>query len=84
MSVKADGKNLTARTCTAKEWFDIRDEHEKDRDFNAALMATCIVDDKGNQAYTKETVENLTLPDWQKLEKLVAKANRADDDAGND
>lgn len=82
--MKVDGKNVTARPCTAREWFDLRDSYDKDRDFNAALMATSIVDDKGHQVFTKDTVEDLSLPDWQRLEKLVAKANQAPDDAGND
>ena len=84
-SATIGGQKVTVKAVSARVYFDIQDAHEgNDRDINMALMAASVVDKDGKQVYTAETVQDLPLPDFQHLQKLVAQANAYEADAGKD
>jgi len=77
------GKTVKVVPAKAKDFFDIQEKHEKQRDFNQALMALCVLDENDKPAFTPEETENMTLPEWRKLEAEVSKANSYQGDEKN-
>lgn len=73
--MKIGGKTVKIRPAKAREYFDIQDSTESERDFNRQMMALC-AETGGKPAFTPDEVEDLDLPDWQTLEAAVAKVNK--------
>lgn len=78
--IKVGGKEVQARPATAREFFDLREKTDTDRAFNCGLLAVCTVDEAGNQVFTEEQIEDLTLPEWQRVERIVSQANSYEGD----
>lgn len=82
-SITVAGKKVVVRPLSARAFFDIQEKHEgNDRGINMAMMAASIVDDKGNPAFTEDSIQDIPLPEFQRVQRLVTQANSYDEDAG--
>lgn len=81
-SIDVAGKKVAIRPLSARAFFDIQEKHEgNDRAINMAMMAASVVDDKGNPAFTEDSIQDIPLPEFQRLQRLVTQANSYDEDA---
>ena len=71
----SDGRVIHARSATAREFFDLQEAELSDRVFNMRLMAQCLVDDSGAAVFDEDSIQDLPLPEFRKLQNLVTAAN---------
>lgn len=81
MAEKVNGKKVEVKPVSARVYFDIQEQHDTDRAINMAIMAASIVDEQGNPAFTEDTIQDLDLPTFQKLQRKVTQANAYDEEA---
>lgn len=81
MAEKINGKKVDVRPISARTYFDIQEKYETDREINMAMMAASVVDEQGNPAFTEDSIQDVDLPTFQRLQRKVTQANRYDEDA---
>jgi len=83
MQDKANGKTVYIEPVSARTFFDIQDAHEgNDRAINMALMAAAIVDSDSKSVFTADSVQDMPLPEFQRLQAKVSQANAYEGDEG--